>query len=113
MSVDTNFISHGFYKIENPIVSIMGSSAFFTFGPAFVIGALISQFQSHKRFFQVANVLVLAALYTLQEVFLIINGALVYMNWSIVDSVLVNISAIINLSWFSMVVLNKKGYQVH
>jgi hypothetical protein len=49
MIIDTIFIKNGFYKIEEPIISIWGSSLFFMLGPVFVVAILLSQFQPHKR----------------------------------------------------------------
>ncbi len=110
-AVDTQAVLHGFYKIENPIISIRGSSVFFVLGPVFVIGILMAQYHPSKKIFIVANVLVLAGLYTLAEVFLLKTGVLVYTNWHSTDSIVVNISAMIILSWFPIVVLGRKVKQ--
>lgn len=110
LAVDTSMIAHGFYKVNDHVLNIWGSSAFFGMGAPFAFGTLLAQYQSCKRGFRILNVLVLAAIYTLQEINLIYSGALEYIDWNLIDSIMVNICAMIVLSWFSIVVLNKKGH---
>ena len=108
-AVDSQAINHGFYSIQKAVVQIKGSSFFFVAGPIFVIGTLLAQFHPAKNWVRVLYVIVIAALFSAQEYFLIIRDVLVYHNWKFTISVVVNISAMTTLSWFSMVVLNKRG----
>lgn len=110
LSVDTNMMEHGLYKIHEPIIDILGSSVFFGLGPVFVIGTLIAQYHPEGRLLRLLNILVLTTLYTIQEVMLINAGVLEYTNWHVIDSILINVFAMTILSWFAIVVLNKKGY---
>lgn len=105
--VDNTGISHGFYAIQNCDFLIAHSSVFFTMGPVFVVGVLISQYHPQKRIFKILCVMILATLYTLQEALLLARENVVYKNWHFADSVGVNLMAMIILNWFAMVVLNK------
>ncbi len=107
LMVDTNAMTHKLYSVENPVVHISGSSLLFVLGPVFVIGVLLSQFQPMKRWKAVLYVVVLTALYSIQELFLTIRKVLIYHNWHFVDSLVVNLSAIIVISWVSIVVVKK------
>ena len=108
--VDTTSISHGLYKINNAVVNLWGSSLLFVFGPVFTVGVLLAQLHPHKRFLRILNVVVLTALYSLQELLLLIRGNVVYTNWSYTSSVFENITVMVALSWFAIVVLNKNKY---
>lgn len=107
-AVDAQAITHKLYSIENSIYNIKGSSVFFVFGPVFVIGLLISQYCSFNRNINALNVVVLCALYSLEEWLLVTRKDLVYLNWHFLDSIVVNFVAMIVLSWFSLIVLRKK-----
>lgn len=109
LSIDTQAISHGFYEIHKCMLCILGSSALFIFGPVFVIGTLLAQYHPKGYKIRIANVFMLTALFTAQELLLQTAGALVYTNWHIMNSLQVNISAMILLSWFSMIVVQKEG----
>lgn len=109
MSVDTNAIIHQLYRIVNPVLSIWGSSLFFVFGPVFVIATLMTQYHPAKRWMRVLNVFVISMLYSVQEILLLESGALEYLNWHFIDSIVVNVSAMVIISWFIIVVLDKRG----
>ncbi len=89
------------------MVDILGSSGFFIAGPVFVIGVLLAQFYPRKRWARVCHLLVLTAMFSLQELFLIKRGALDYINWHHIDSLGVNLAAMGLLGWFSIVILKK------
>lgn len=110
--VDTNAISHNFYVINRPGVSFLGSSLFFITGPVLVMGILISQYHPKGRWLRVINVIMFTALYSLQEFLLLKTGALAYNEWNFIDSLLVNVAAMIVISWFSIVVLEEKGTEL-
>lgn len=103
--IDTHAFSHGCYEVLDPVLSIWGSSLFFVIGPVFVIGTLMAQYSPSKRWLRVFSVLVFSLLYTLQEILLLMSDVLVYKNWSIIGSIIVNIFAMISISWFSIVIL--------
>jgi hypothetical protein len=110
LTVDCIGIKYGLYVILNPIISIFNSSAFFTLGPVFTVGTLLAQYHPLKRKWAViAYVLAITALYSIQELLLLNLGDLKYLKWSIFDSLVVNIGAMLCLSWFSIVILKKRG----
>ncbi len=106
--IDTERITLGLYKITNPVISIWGSSFFFTFGAAFVSGMLIAMLQPRKKWARVLHVLLFTFIFTIEEYMLVKTGAVVYIRWSILTgSIPINLMAITSLSWFSIVVLDK------
>ncbi|MDQ2085567.1 CBO0543 family protein [Herbivorax sp. ANBcel31] len=107
IAMDTVFINNGFYKIENPVISIWGSSLFFIIGPVFVIGVLISQYQPSKRWAQILYVFLLAVVYDFEEYLLTIRKELIYTNWNFLSSVIINFILMMSISWFSIVVLKR------
>ncbi|MCG8542334.1 MAG: hypothetical protein MJA82_20730 [Clostridia bacterium] len=100
---------HGRYMINRPVICVLKSSLFFLIGPVFVIGTLFAQYHPKKRWLIILNVLVIFTLYSFVELTLVARGAVEYVKWNFLDSVLVNISVITMLSWFSIVVLKKWG----
>ncbi|HHV29229.1 hypothetical protein [Acetivibrio mesophilus] len=106
--VDTHAISYGLYSINNPMISIMGSSLFFTAGPVFTIGTLFAQFYPQKRWLRIANIFVFSTLFYFQEILLLLSGNLTYTNWHFTNSIVIDICVMVILSWFSIVVLDKK-----
>ncbi len=108
LAVDTQAVNQGYYTINNSIISILGSSLFFIAGPVFVIGVLLAQYHPKSRLFTVLNVLVLTALYSWQEALLLAAGALEYASWNYASSIMVNLCALIVLSWFSVVILQRE-----
>lgn len=107
MTIDTIFIKNGYYRIEDPIISIYGSSLFFALGPAFVPAVLLSQFQPHKRWLQVLYVFIFSAVYDFEEFLLLLRKELIYTNWTYLTSVSFNLILMMTLSWFSIVVLKR------
>lgn len=95
------------YMIHGPVIDIFGSSLFFLIGPCFVIGTLMAQYYPKKRWMAVVNVLVITGLYSLTELILVQRGVVEYKNWYYFDSLLVNVGAMIIISWFSVTILNK------
>jgi hypothetical protein len=107
LTIDSQGVSHGLYGINGPVISFIGSSAFFVLGPVFTVGTLYAQYNPSKKWAVITNVLVMALLFSLMEHLLLLRKALVYLNWHGSDSYAVNVSAMVILSWFSIVVLNK------
>lgn len=97
----------GRYIINRPIIDIMGSSLFFLLGPVFVIGTLLAQYHPKKRLMVVANTFVLFTIYSIVELILVNRGAVEYLGWGFIDSLVINLGVMSTLSWFSIVVLNK------
>ena len=109
LAVDTNAIAHGYYAINRPGVSFLGSSLFFVLGPVVAMGVLMSQYHPGKKSWRLLHVVFFAAMYSLQEFLLLKTGALEYLQWHYLDSLVVNIGAMIVISWFANVVLEEKG----
>jgi len=105
---DTQAINQGLYTVNEPVISIMGSSLFFTAGPVFTVGTLFSQLHPKKRWLRIVNIFAISALFFLQEILLILSGNLAYTNWHFTSSFFINVCVMIVLSWFSIVVLDKK-----
>lgn len=110
LMVDTQAMSHGYYAVRKILLfSIFGTPVLFAFGPVFVIGTLLAQYHPRSRKMRIANVLVLMSLYSLQEFFLLLRKNVIYIDWHYFDSLLVNVGAIMILSWFAMTVLESRG----
>lgn len=109
MLVDNTGVSHGLYEIHKCRFCIFHSSFLYTLGPVFSIGILLAQYQPKRRLIRILNVIVLAALHTGIEIALLARGNVVYRNWHFGDSIGVNIAAMILLSWFAIIVLDKGG----
>ena len=107
--IDNHASAHKLYGIVNPVINLMDSSLFFGLGPIFVVGILIAQYHPRKRWMIILNFFVLLGLFTVQELLLLSSKMLVYYNWHYTDSILLSSMVIAFLSWFSMIVLNKKG----
>jgi hypothetical protein len=110
MSIDRNAVVFNLYKIENGVVNVLGSSLFFVLGPVFVIGILLVQVHPLKRLLTIANVIIASALYSTQELLLISRKVLIYTNWNMLSSIIVNIGAMIIISWFAVVIIKKGVY---
>ncbi len=107
--VDKQFIFHKLYEVNDKIVDFWESSLFFVFGPVFVIGILYAQFHPVKRWEIVTHVLIISLLFSLEELFLLGTKDLVYINWHYINSMGINLAAMIVLSWISIVFLNKRS----
>jgi hypothetical protein len=107
--IDTNSIQQGRYSINNSFVSILGSSICFVLGPVIVMATLLAQFHPEKRWIRILNIFAFSALYSLQELLLLLSGSLTYNAWIFFDSLIINTIVMMALSWFSIVVLKKKG----
>lgn len=107
--IDNTAMHHKLYDIKNPVLHFLGSSAFFGFGPVFVVGILLAQYQPVKWRMKVLHVIVLTCLYSAEELLLSSRKVLFYTNWHFHDSLFLNLISLATLSWFSIVVLNKGG----
>lgn len=106
-AIDTVYISHGYYKITDPVISIFGSSLFFIIGPVLVIGILLAQFHPTKKWMQLLYVILLSGINDIEELLLIYRKALVYINWDLLASAVINLIIMICLSWFTVLFLKR------
>lgn len=109
LSVDTYAMNHGLYIVNKHAVNVWGSSLFFVIGPVFVISVLMSQYHPRRRGLRIVTIFVYALLYSIQELLLLFSGSLTYIEWKFYNSLVINVCAMVIISWFAMVVLNKKG----
>ena len=109
ISIDSQAMSRSFYKVTKQFICIGGSSSFFVFGPVLVIATLIAQYHPRKRWMRIFNIFIFSGLYSIQELLLLARGNLLYLNWDFIDSIIVNMAVMSVLSWFTIVVLDKKG----
>jgi hypothetical protein len=108
LCVDHYFIVLKLYVIKKPIIDLLGTSLFFVCGPIFVVGTLLAQYQPKKKYLRIINLIVLSALFSVQEILLLSRNMLVYLNWHHIESIEINVFAIGLISWFSIVVLEEK-----
>jgi len=87
------------YRVHRPVFSLLGSSVFFTFGPAFTMGALFGQFLPVSRLWQGANMLVFAGLFLIEEHMLMLTGSLHYIHWCHAASFYVDVLVFAFLTW--------------
>lgn len=109
LSVDTYAMNHGLYIVNRYTVNVWGSSLFFVIGPVFVISILMSQYHPRRRGLRIISIFVYTLLYSIQELLLLFSGSLKYIEWKFYNSLVINICAMALISWFTIVVLNKKG----
>lgn len=106
--VDSHKVNNDAYHLKNLILELHNTSVFFLFGPAFVIGTLLVQYHPAKRWLAVVNVFVFTGFFTAMEYTLVEIGVIEYINWHYYDSVIINFAAFFALSWFAIVVTNKR-----
>ena len=97
--VDTCAIESGYYRIEDPVVSLYGSSLFFTCGPVLSMGALFGMYLPRGPLARTINVLVWAGIFCAMEYLLLGCGALVYLNWSKAASTAIDLMVFTVLTW--------------
>lgn len=107
--IDYQAIGHKLYSVEKPVVQMLGSSVFFTFGPVLVMGTLLAQYHPYKRWIAAVHVLAVSILYSMQELWLVGRNAVLYKDWSFGESIMINVAVIAVLSWFSIVFLGKRA----
>ncbi len=106
--VDYHKVNTEAYLLKNLIVEIYNTSIFFLFGPAFVIGTLFVQYHPAKRWIAVVNVFLFTFFFTAMEYTLVETGVIEYIKWYYYDSIIINFAVFYTLSFFSIVVMNKK-----
>ncbi|SHI85876.1 hypothetical protein [Desulfofundulus thermosubterraneus] len=97
----TDFIGQDLhlYRISDPVLPIFCSSAFFTFGSVFTMGALFGQYLPSPRWLQGLHILVFSGLFLLQEHMFMLAGVLEYIRWYHPASFLVNFTVFVTLAW--------------
>ena len=105
--IDTARINMGYYKIERPVIPLWGSSLFFIIGPVFGEGVLFSMLQPKKVWAKTVHVLFYTLVFSLAEHLTLKTGALVYLNWKPVNSLIINFMSMTSLGWFSIVILKR------
>lgn len=107
--VDTGAIKLNLYRVES-IFYILTSSFFFTFGVVFTIGILFAQTLPASRRLQALNILVLTALFGLQEILFVKVGVLEYLNWNHAASIFIDILVLTSYTWLvDSLGLNRAG----
>ncbi|RKO66533.1 hypothetical protein [Desulfofundulus salinus] len=87
------------YRISDPVLPIFYSSAFFTFGPVFTMGALFGQYLPSLRWLQGLHIMAFSGLFLLEERMFMLAGVLVYTHWDHFASLLVNTLVFTGLAW--------------
>ncbi|OPX90460.1 MAG: hypothetical protein A4E53_01012 [Pelotomaculum sp. PtaB.Bin104] len=107
--VDTGAMRLNLYRVET-IISILGSSVFFTFGVVFTIGVLFAQTLPESHWLQALNILLIVALFSAEEYLYLQIGVLEYINWSHSASIFINLLVFTSFSWLVTVLgLNRAG----
>ena len=91
--VDISAVKLGLYDIDLQVVNFFGVSLFFTIGPAFTLGILYVQNIPKNKLMIVINTVVWALMFMAEEVLWVREGAIVYINWSHIKSLCVDIGA--------------------
>lgn len=112
-TVDSHKVADNKYQLTNLIIEVHNTSVFFLTGPAFVVGTLLVQYHPTKKFWTIANIFVLTGLFSAMEYSLVSRGVVKYIKWNYFDSIIINFAAIMTISWFSMVVLNKNSTTIY
>ncbi len=105
LAVDITAIDLGFYYVNFSVIDIFGVSLFFMIGPAFNMGILYVQSIPENGKWMMINIFVWALLFMAQEFLWVAKGAIVYVNWTYIYSMLVDILA---FALFTAVYLKKK-----
>lgn len=97
----------GIYHFYDVIIPWAGCSAFYKFGPIFVMGTLFSQSVPKKPWIQALNILIFSLLYLFLEALIISTGVAEYFSWHILASLLINILTFSSLTYFKENFLEK------
>ena len=96
---DALMIGQDLYRIQEPLVSILNSSAFFTLGPPLALGILFAQYLPRNPWLQALNIAVWAGFFLVLETLLRETGVLVYQHWNLALSFFVDILVLASLTW--------------
>ncbi|ADD03024.1 conserved hypothetical protein [Thermoanaerobacter italicus Ab9] len=95
--VDEIAIALNLYDFSNVEIKILNSSLFFTLGAPFCVGILYAQTYPRNNILRLINVFVLTALFFIMEYSLIYIGALKYLHWRYVYSLIVDVAVLLAL----------------
>lgn len=96
--VDTAAMKLDLYHVKN-LVHILGSSVFFTFGVVFTVGVLFAQSLPVSRWMQTVNILIVVALFSIEELLYLKIGVLEYTHWSHSASIFINLLVFTSFTW--------------
>lgn len=96
---DWLMIRQDLYQIETPLVLILHSSAFFTFGIPLVMGIIFTQYLPRAKWLQGINIAVWAGFFLIMETLLHSTGVLVYRHWNPALSYFINILVLSSMTW--------------
>ncbi|WP_202710834.1 hypothetical protein [Sporosalibacterium faouarense] len=100
----------GLYEFHDLIIPWFGCSAFYKFGPVFVIGILFAQYLPRKKKLQGLNIIVQSILFLCLENLIIRTGTAEYVRWHILASLTADLLAFSSLTWFTIAFLKKEAY---
>ncbi|OPY58937.1 MAG: hypothetical protein A4E55_00543 [Pelotomaculum sp. PtaU1.Bin035] len=96
--VDDAAMKMNLYQVKT-LISVLGSSVFFTFGVVFAIGVLFAQSLPVSRWLQVFNILVVVALFSVEEYLYVKIGVLKYLNWNHPASIFIDLLVFTSFTW--------------
>ncbi|OPX85001.1 MAG: hypothetical protein A4E52_01684 [Pelotomaculum sp. PtaB.Bin013] len=107
--VDTAAMKMDLYHVKN-ITHILGSSVYFTFGVVFTVGVLFTQSMPVSRWMQALNILVVVALFSIEEHLYVKIGVLEYTHWNHQASIFINLLVFTGFTWLvDTLKLNRVG----
>ncbi|MBC8079644.1 MAG: hypothetical protein H7X86_04820 [Gorillibacterium sp.] len=89
------------YQIVDPVISIFGSSLFFSVGVVLPMGILVAQFTTRSRKYQVLNIIAWTFLFTLFEYLSVYFNMMKHIHWSMQLSIVFNTMIMVVLTWFA------------
>ncbi|NJD02054.1 MAG: hypothetical protein FIA99_05545 [Ruminiclostridium sp.] len=95
------------YVFKDVIIPWFSCSAFYIFGPIFTMGTLFSQSIPEKKGWQILNILAFSILYLAMEYLIILSGVAQYIHWHILASLIVDLTVLSSLTWFTLAFLRK------
>ncbi|HPU35246.1 MAG TPA: hypothetical protein PL078_05625 [Bacillota bacterium] len=106
--VDAGAMQLNLYRVHS-FFHIFGSSVFFTFGLVFTMGILFAQYLPKSPLLQGINIMVITALFSIEELLFMKTGALEYINWNPQFSIFIDILVLTSYTWLvSSLGLNRK-----
>lgn len=93
LAVDITAVNLGLYDVNYQVINLFGAPLFFAVGPAFTMGALYVQSIPKSMFFIIINIFAWTLLFMAEELLWVAEGAIVYIKWNYVRSMLVDILA--------------------
>lgn len=107
--VDTAAMKMDLYHVKT-LIYILGSSVYFTFGVVFTVGVLFAQSMPVSRWMQGLNMLIVVALFSIEEYLYVKIGVLEYTHWNHPASIFINLLVFTGFTWLvDAVKLNRVG----